>query len=108
MNAFADEVGQMKRVPIKDMVVAYDDSYQHKTFLLIFKNALYVPSMNHNLSPPFIMEEARLKVDSKLKIHSDEVTVSAYSFYNSAADLRIPFKLHGLFSHFKTRFQTKN
>ena len=96
VNAFTDGVSQMKRVPIKDMVVAYDCPYQHKAFLLIFKNALHVSSMSYNLISPFIMEEARLKVNSKPKIHSDEVTVAAHSFYNSATDLRVPFKLRGL------------
>ena len=106
VNAFADEVNQMKRVPIKDMAVAYDCPYQHKTFLLIFKNALHVPSMNHNLISPFIMEEAGLEVNSKPKIHSNEVTVGDHSFYDSATDLRVPFQLRGIFSYFKTRSLT--
>ena len=29
-NAFANDVGQMKRVPIKDMAIAYDCPYQKK------------------------------------------------------------------------------
>ena len=44
VSAFADEVNQiMKRVPIKDMAVAYDCPYQKKTYLMVFKNALKVP-----------------------------------------------------------------
>jgi len=48
------------------------------------------------------MEEARLRVDAKPKIHRDEVTVVAHSFYDSATDLRVLFKLRGLFSYFRT------
>ena len=96
----------MKRVPIKDMVVAYDCPYQRKTFLLIFKNALHVPSMDHNLISPFIMEEAGLIVNSKPKIHSDDVSVDDHSFFDSATDLRVPFKLRGIFSYFETRSLT--
>ena len=60
VNAFANYVGQMKRVPIKDMAIAYDCPYQKKTFLLIIKNALHVPAMNHDLIPPFILDESGL------------------------------------------------
>jgi len=90
------------------MVVIYDCPYQHKLFLLIFKNDLHVPSMNHNLISPFIMEEAGMKVYSKPQIHSDKVTVAAHAFYDAATDLRVPFKLRGLFSYFKTRYLTSD
>ena len=106
VNSFAEEVDQMKRVPIKDMVVAYDCPYQRKTFLLIFKNALHVPSMDHNLISPFIMEEAGLMVNAKPKIHSNDASIGDHSFFDSATDLRVPFKLRGIFSYFETRSLT--
>ena len=60
VNAFADEVNQLKRVPVKDMVVAYDCPFTHNTFLIACKNALHIPSMSYNLISPFIKEEAGL------------------------------------------------
>ena len=54
------------------------------------------------------MEEAGLKDNSKPKIHSDEVTGAAHSFYGSATDLRVPFKLPGIFSYFETRSLTSD
>ena len=106
VNAFADEVNQMKRVPIKDMAVAYDCPYQRKTYLMVFKNALHVPSMSHNLISPFIMEEAGLEVNATPKIHREDASVEDHSFYDSATELRVPFKLRGIFSYFETRSLT--
>ena len=68
----------MKRVPIKDMAIAYDCPYQKKIFLLIIKNALHVQSMNHNLIMPFILDEAGLEVDTKPKIHSNNLSVDGH------------------------------
>ena len=78
VNAFANDVGQMKRDPIKDMAIAYDFPYQKKTFLFIIKNVLHVPSMNHNLIPPFILDEAGLEVYTKPKIHSKSLSVCSH------------------------------
>ena len=65
----------MKRVPIKGMEIAYDFPYQKKTFLLTTKDALHVPSMNHNLISLFILDESGLEVDTKTKIHSKNLSV---------------------------------
>ena len=78
VNAFANDVGQMKRVPIKDMDISYDCPYQKNTLLLMIKNVLHVPSMNHNLIPSFILDEAGLEVDTKPKIHSNNVSVDGH------------------------------
>ena len=37
VNVFANDFGQIKRVPIKDTEIAYDCPYQKKTLLLIIK-----------------------------------------------------------------------
>ena len=107
VSAFVDEVNKLNRVPIRDMALAYDCPYKRKTFLLIAKNALYVPSMHHNLIPPFIMEEAGLEVDEKPKIHSRDLQVSNHSIYDPETELRIPLKLRGIFSCFNTRALTQ-
>ena len=103
VNAFENDVGQRKRVPIKDMAIAYDCPYQKKKFLLIIKNALHVTSMNHNLIPPFILDEAGMEVYTKPKIHSNNLYVDNHSIFYTATELQIPIKLRGIFSYFNSR-----
>ena len=64
VEPFNPSIGTAKKVPIVDAAIAYDCPYLHKTFLLIVRNALYIPSMlDHNLIiPPFILREAGLEV----------------------------------------------
>ena len=93
----------MKRFPIKDMVIAYDCPYHKKTFLLIMKNALHVPSINHNFIPSSILDEAGLEVDTNPKIHSKNLSVDGHSIFDTATELRIPLKLRGVFSYFNSR-----
>ena len=106
VNDFANDVGQMKRVLIKDMAIAYDCPYQRRTFLLIIKNVLYVPPMNHNLIPPLILDESGLEVDTKPKIHNKTFYVDIHSIFDTETELRIPLKLRGVFSYFNSRSLT--
>ena len=103
VNAFSNDLGQMKRVPIKDMAIVYDCLYQKKTFILIIRNTLHVPSMNHNLIPPFILDEEGLEVDTKPKIHSNNLSVDSHSIFDTATELQITLKLRGVFSYFNSR-----
>ena len=42
------------------------------SYLLVARNALYVPSMEHHLIPPFIMEEGGVKVKPTPKFQIDK------------------------------------
>ena len=44
-------------IPLVDAMVKYDNQYNRKTYILVLHNALYVPSMDHNLIPPFMLRE---------------------------------------------------
>ena len=72
VNAFADVCKKVENVPIVDAAVAYDCPYTMKTYILIMRNALYIPTMKHNLIPPFIMREAGLVVNDVPRIHCGE------------------------------------
>ena len=70
-----------------------------RTYILTVKNALYVPSMSHNLIPPFIMREAGLVVNDVPRIHvriddlSNETHCIVAKEDPNGADLKIPMSL---------------
>ena len=100
----------MTAVPIVDAAVAYEFQYTLKTCILVVKNALNVPSMNHNLAPPFIFREAGLIVNDVPKIHTrkEDLTNETHSIVskdyddNNGTNLCIHMKLDGIFSYFPT------
>ena len=62
VNTFSDEVGTIYSVPTVDVFVAHDCPITGKTYLLIARKVVYVPSTDHNRIPPFILREAGLEV----------------------------------------------
>ena len=57
VTPFLADLPVMEQVEIGDVVIAYDDPYSSRTFLLVIRNALLIPSMDHNLLPPFLVRE---------------------------------------------------
>ena len=55
VQAFTGEVKGIPKVPIVDVVIAYDCPQSGQTYLIMVRNALCVPYMEHNLIPPFIL-----------------------------------------------------
>ncbi len=55
VQAFADKVEGLQKVPIVDAIIAYDCLSSGETYLLVVRNALCVPTMEINLIPPFIL-----------------------------------------------------
>ena len=55
VNAFSPDIEALQRVPIVDAGIAYDCPYSMQTYILVVCNALHIPSMDHNLIPPFIL-----------------------------------------------------
>ena len=106
----------MTAVPIVDAAVAYDCPYKLKTYILVVNNALQVPSMNHNLVSPFILQEAGLIVNDvpKIQTRQENLTnethciVSKDDGDNNGTNLFIHMKLDGIFLYFPTRKLTMN
>ena len=103
---FDPKLGVAKRVPIIDGAIAYDCPFTLKTFVLMFRNALHVPDLEHNLIPPFILREAGIKVNEAAKIHCPNPTVNDHAIIVDDHNLTIPLQLNGTFSYFHTRTPT--
>ena len=84
-----------------------------KTYILTLRNALHVPSMGHNLIPPFVMREAGLTVNDVPRIHTrtEELNNETHCIVSPGdgdnARMKIPLKLDGIFSYFETRSLTE-
>ena len=109
VQAFSNECNSLEEIPIVDAAIAYDCTATGKTFILIVKNALYIPTMDRNLIPPFIMREAGLVVNDVPRIHcGEELTNDSHCIISKDVDMRIPLKLRGIFSCFDSRALTSD
>ena len=109
VRPFSDDCNRLTEVPIVDAAVAYDCPKSMRTYLLIVRNALHVPSMDHNLIPPFIMREAGHQVNDVPRIHcGQEVDEQSHSIVvEGGVNLKIPLRIRGTFSYFPTRALTE-
>ena len=89
-------------VPLVDAMVKYDNPYDGKTYILVLRNALHVPSMDHNLIPPFMLREMGVTVNDVPKIHKEDPTVDDHAITFVETGFRIPLSLWGIFSYFPT------
>jgi hypothetical protein len=90
------------QIRVVDAAVQYDCPHTGTKDILVIRNALLVPSMKHNLLPPFILREAGLMVKDTPKLHVDEPTIDDHSILFPETGFRIPLSLWGIFSYFST------
>ena len=64
--------------------------------------------MNHDLIPPFILQEADIEVNNRPKLHHPKRTpsITDHTFGNAKHGLLILFKLSGIFSMFDSKKKT--
>ena len=109
VQPFDPSLGSKQSIPICDGALAYDCPYTHKTYILIGRNVLSVPTIEHNLIPPFILREAGLIVNDTAKIHRKDRTIDDHAIIiPQENNLHIPLKLNGIFSFFHTRRPTED
>lgn len=103
VGGFSDELGEPMRVRVIDALLLYEDDISGEQYLLLIRNALSVPSMNHHLIPPFMMRLAGVEVDECAKFLSKNPSVANHSLYFPDEDVRIPMSIHNIFSYIPTR-----
>ena len=107
VSPFNPSYKAMKEVHIIDAAIVYDCPHRGLSYILLCHNALHVPSMVHNIVPPFIMREAGIIVNDTPKIHVEKPSEIDHSLYFEEVEKRIPLSLHGIFSYFPTRKPTE-
>ena len=100
VSPFTPDYESLSKVPIVDAAIKHDYPCSGETYLLIVRNALSVPAMDHNLIPPLIMREVGVDVKCAPKIQCKNPEEEDHSVYFKEEELRIPLKLYGVFSYF--------
>ncbi len=67
VTPFSSNLPTMDMIKIGDVAIAYNDPISLQTYLLVMRNALLIPTMDHNLIPPFLIWLAGLQVDETPK-----------------------------------------
>ena len=89
-------------VPLVDAMVRYKNPYSRKSYILVLWNALYVPLMENNLIPPFMLREMGVTMNDVPKTHKEDPTVDDHTITFMETGFRIPLSLWGIFSYFPT------
>eukprot|EP00957_Ditylum_brightwellii_P105544 8046166-Ditylum_brightwellii.AAC.1 len=103
VKSFVKDAGQLDNVPIVDVVMAYGCPYKAKTYLLLMRNALYVPELTTNLLPLFILCEGRILVDECPKFQVQSPSIGNHLMYCKDTDLCTHFELNNTVSSFHAR-----
>ena len=89
-------------VELVDAALKYESPYSGEIKILIIRRGLYVPSMTHNLLPPFMLREVGITINEVPKIHVNSPTEEHHTITFQETNFRIPLSLHGTFSYFPT------
>ena len=94
VHPFSSDLGTAKNVPIVDGALAYDCPYSGQVYILLVRNALHIPSMHHNLLPPFILRTGGVKVNDVPKTRCASPDVEDHSISFDDSKVKIPLQLY--------------
>ena len=70
VKLFTPDYSLLHKIPTVDTTTEYNCCYLEETFILIIRNTFHILSINYNLISLLIMKEARLDMQTVLKIHT--------------------------------------
>jgi hypothetical protein len=77
-------------------------------YIPLIRDSFYVPSLDHNLLPPFMMREAGVIVKDTPKIQLDDPSEEDHALTFPETGFRILLSLWGVFSYFRTTKPAKD
>ena len=95
---FSDALGEPLLVDVVNAAVVYDCVMTGRSYVMILRNALHIPSMEECLIHPIMMRLRGIEVDECPKFLSKTPSVCNHSIYFPDQDLRIPLMLDGIIS----------
>ena len=73
------------------------------TYLLVMRNALLIPTMSHNLLPPFLIREVSLFLGETPKFQSTDLSKDNHTIFDQETGMRIHLQFNETFYYFPTR-----
>ena len=93
VDPFDPCIGTANKIPTVDAAVAYTCPYTHEIYVMIARNAFYVPSIDNSLTPPFILWEAEVNVSDTPEIHLTDPESRDRAIIFPDSNLLIPLSL---------------
>eukprot|EP00957_Ditylum_brightwellii_P171068 13023197-Ditylum_brightwellii.AAC.1 len=94
LNPFTPDYDVMN-MKLVDAALKYECPHEDKSYIQLVRNALHVPSIDHNMIPPFVLREAGIMMNETSKIYKENPTVDDHAITFPTSRLRIPLGLWG-------------
>ena len=105
VDGFTAAVGTVTKVQVVTAAIAYDDPNTLQTHILIFHQALYIPTMDRHLLATFQLRDHGVIVNETPLLHTDsgQWHVSTHTLHHPDCDVVLPLTLEGTMSGLDVR-----
>ena len=107
VEPFDSSLGQLQNIAIVDAAVAFDHPETKQTWILVFRQVLYIPKLECHLLCPMQMRLHGITVnDVPSFIHTRPDDPKPHCIFDPVSELTIPLRLRGVISYFPCRVPT--